>query len=484
MSRRSADDSIFDPSLANFRTRLVPTSQVIDLLTVSHAQEKIEEFRRAMVRGDSFPPISGIRLGRRIIVADGHKRFSAYRGLDRSHLWVEIWPLHRWLSDQAGQTRKTIRRLLKAFQEIRHQGHRSHEARDLLGGMARHHQRIISSFCHLARCRILRVRQGLRQTTKRCFDSIACRLLSMASRLAKHLPRPLLAQCGTTLGILAYHVLRSHRRTSLQNLETALGRQFDSRRRRQIARASFANLMRTSTLLLGSDRLVDGEILKLVDYNSSFLEHALSIYRRGRGLITCTVHFGDWELGAQLLGSMGIPLLIEPCAGEGEVSLFRRNSRVARLLWRLRGTTGNQKAEAVSGLVSRVAQGGAAACIVDLNGSFRMPGDWIDFMGMPSYSKTSVGRIASSTQAPILFCWCLPLSGGRGRFEGVEVDYPPEASPSEISRLCLETAERVVKQYPELWLWCYRKWRRRPTPELAGYPAYSKYRKIEAVTFR
>ena len=478
MPRRSADDYTFDPSLANFRTWLVPTSSVVDLLTVSHAQERIEEFREAMIRGDSFPPISGIRLGRRIFVADGHKRFSAYRELGRSHLHVEIWPLRRWLLDQGRQLRKTGSRLVTALLEVSRGGVASREARDLFGGIVRHYKRIAASLLELARRQSKPARKQLWQMARVCSDPVVGLLLSVAARVATHLPRPFIARLGSTLGLLAYHLLRGHRQTSLQNLEATLGTRFDARQRGRIAKASFSNLMRTSTLLLGSRRLADGGIQDFIDYDPGFLEHFLSTYRRGRGLITCCIHFGDWELLGQIGGLLGVPLVIEPCAGEGEVSVLRRNSRVEQLLWSLRATTGNRMAESVSELVSIVAQGRAACCLVDLNGSSRLPGDWIDFMGLASYTKNSVGKIASRTRAPILFCWCLPQSGGRSLFGGVEVDYPANATPSEISRLCLQTAEQLVEQYPELWLWCYRKWRRRPTPALAGYPAYSKYREL------
>jgi hypothetical protein len=98
----------FDPALAEFPTRVVPVDRVLDLLGVSHAPERIAAYRRAMEGGEVFPPISVIRLGRRFVIADGHKRFSACRQLRVHEVVVEVWTVRRCLRDQWRQlARKT-----------------------------------------------------------------------------------------------------------------------------------------------------------------------------------------------------------------------------------------------------------------------------------------------------------------------------------------------------------------------------------------
>ena len=99
----------FDPVLATAPTRVLPLDAVVDLLEVTHAPERIAEYRRAMQRGERFPPISVVRLGGRFLVADGHKRFSAYRSLPITEIVVEVWTLRRWRRDQWRQLRtKTV----------------------------------------------------------------------------------------------------------------------------------------------------------------------------------------------------------------------------------------------------------------------------------------------------------------------------------------------------------------------------------------
>jgi hypothetical protein len=98
----------FNPALAAFPTRRVPITAVVDLLPVSHAPERIDAYRHAMECGERFPPISVVRVAGRLLIADGHKRFSAYRSLPVTEIVVEVWTKRRWLRDQRGQfLRKT-----------------------------------------------------------------------------------------------------------------------------------------------------------------------------------------------------------------------------------------------------------------------------------------------------------------------------------------------------------------------------------------
>lgn len=102
--------SCFDATRAEFPTRVLPVEDVVDPLPLSHAPERIEQYRAAMASGDRFPPIAVVRIGRRFFVADGHKRFSAFRALNGTEILVEVWTIRRWLRDQWGQFAHTTSR--------------------------------------------------------------------------------------------------------------------------------------------------------------------------------------------------------------------------------------------------------------------------------------------------------------------------------------------------------------------------------------
>ena len=105
----------FDPLRADLPVRRVPVARVIDLLEVSHAPDRVDAYRAAMLAGERFPPIAVLPFAGRYWLADGHKRWSAYRTLGAPAVLVELWTPRRWLRDQGRQVGATGRRLGRAF---------------------------------------------------------------------------------------------------------------------------------------------------------------------------------------------------------------------------------------------------------------------------------------------------------------------------------------------------------------------------------
>jgi hypothetical protein len=112
----------FDAARAEFATRRVPLAALVDPLAgIPHAPDRIDAYRAAMARGERFPPVSVVRLFGRNFVCDGHKRLTAFRSFGSADVIVEVWPLGRWLADQARQARqnaaKNRRILSKVFRD-------------------------------------------------------------------------------------------------------------------------------------------------------------------------------------------------------------------------------------------------------------------------------------------------------------------------------------------------------------------------------
>jgi hypothetical protein len=96
----------FDPALAAARTIVVARDRIVDPLAHRpHDAARIDQYRRDMLAGARFPPISVVRWGSRYLVADGHKRLAASAALGLADLCVERWTWRRWAADQGRQVR-------------------------------------------------------------------------------------------------------------------------------------------------------------------------------------------------------------------------------------------------------------------------------------------------------------------------------------------------------------------------------------------
>lgn len=138
----------FDPGLARHPTRELAVSEVVDLLDVTHAPDQIEIYRQRMAAGDRFPPVSVILVGPWVLVADGHKRFSAFRTFSPATVVVEVWPLYRWLGNQVQQLLRNAR---KNASIVRLLFTDPPEARRLAGTTLAHWRRVAVSLSRRAR---------------------------------------------------------------------------------------------------------------------------------------------------------------------------------------------------------------------------------------------------------------------------------------------------------------------------------------------
>jgi hypothetical protein len=141
--------SPFDLTLARFPILQLPVDEVIDLLHITHAPDRIAQYRESMQRGDLFPPVSVIRLGGRYFLADGHKRFNAYRGVRGRHINVEVWTRRHWIADQWRQLVNRSRLQLSLLRHSTHDPRARTQALNLIGFTLSHWRRIATSLLRL-----------------------------------------------------------------------------------------------------------------------------------------------------------------------------------------------------------------------------------------------------------------------------------------------------------------------------------------------
>jgi KDO2-lipid IV(A) lauroyltransferase len=98
----------------------------------------------------------------------------------------------------------------------------------------------------------------------------------------------------------------------------------------------------------------------------------------------------------------------------------------------------------------------------------RREGIFVDFMGSPASTHTSVARLSLATGSPIAFVYSVPEPRGlRFRVEITDVVRPrPDADEdTEIFRMTQRLTsdlERVIRKYPEHWLWTQKRWKTYP----------------------
>ena len=116
----------------------------------------------------------------------------------------------------------------------------------------------------------------------------------------------------------------------MANLGVAFGDSLSQNQKRRLARRAFRNFTEAALGLFWSPRITPELIDQFVEIQG--LEHIRAARAAGRGIVICSSHYGNWELGTLILGFKGVPLTM--------VTEPTRNPAIEALITRLRTASG------------------------------------------------------------------------------------------------------------------------------------------------
>lgn len=288
-------------------------------------------------------------------------------------------------------------------------------------------------------------------------------------------PRSVVLGFASNLGWLAYYILREERRVADSNVEFVFGDSKTPTEKRRIARMALRTLARNLAGLFWGSRLSKENIRRYVEIDDENWKWFEQVRARGRGTIIITPHYGDWEMGSLAAGFLGAPYKT--------VTESFKNPEAEALVSRLRSISGHTTVpprHAVVKLFKALKRGETIGVLVDVNGRRGRGGVWLDFFGLPVFNAATVADLAVRTGATIIFAVSHPLPNFRTRLVfGPEVEHvctgDVEKDSAATNQRCLDLCADLIRKNPEHWLWTYKRWKRRPSPEMGRYPYYSKY---------
>jgi KDO2-lipid IV(A) lauroyltransferase len=227
--------------------------------------------------------------------------------------------------------------------------------------------------------------------------------------------------------------------------------------------------------LFWAPRITGANIGRFVEVDESNRRWFYQIQGRGNGVIFITPHYGDWELMSLASGFLGAPYTT--------VMESTKNPALEQAVSRLRSLSGHTTVQprfAVVKLFKAVTRGGTVAVLVDVNARRGRGGVWLDFFGLKVFNTSAVAELAMRTGAAIVFAASHPLPDRRVRIQfgpEIAVDNTGDKDRDVLttSQRCLDECAKLIRGNPEHWLWTYKRWKRRPSPDVGKYPFYSKY---------
>jgi KDO2-lipid IV(A) lauroyltransferase len=240
------------------------------------------------------------------------------------------------------------------------------------------------------------------------------------------------------------------RKTALQNLEMA-----DLPDGERIANGVFRSIERVIVAFAQFPKITRQNVGEWIRYEG--LENFQSALALGRGVLVATAHLGNWELSAFAHAWMTAPMNI--------VVRPLDNPRIDELVEKRRALSGNriiEKKDAARGILRALAANEAVGILIDQNTTLDQ-GVFVDFFGVKACAGNAFVKLAHHSGAPVVPGFALWSESER---KYVLHFYPPIEMTGDVledTQRIHALLEKVIREYPDQWLWIHRRWKTRPT---------------------
>ena len=264
-------------------------------------------------------------------------------------------------------------------------------------------------------------------------------------------------------------VLSKLKATGMRNLEIAFPEK-NIAERAAILRGTFENLGRVLGDLSQFHKYDRERLAELIDYELDDTSRELYEHQQeGQGVLITTGHLGNWEMLV-----LGFAALYEP------ISYLARpldNPMLDDMLNEKRTRFGNNPISKTNSamLAARILRdGGILGVLADVN-AHPKEGVFVSFFGKPACTSSGAAMLARRSNALIFPTFCVwEKEKRRYRFVHGSVIKPAHTGDRKqdiIATTAAYTAEieKLIRQYPEQWMWIHKRWKTRPPGQPSPY---------------
>lgn len=283
------------------------------------------------------------------------------------------------------------------------------------------------------------------------------------------LPRGAAIRIATWILLVVPKVLPKLRRTGLRNLEIAFPEKTVAERE-TILRGTFRNLGRVLGDLSQIRKYTRERLGQLIDFNLD--DESKSVYemqKAGQGILITTGHLGNWEMLV-----LGFAALYEP------ISYLARpldNPKLDDMLNERRTIFGNtpiNKKNSARLAIAILKNGGILGILSDVNAQ-QKEGVFVPFFGVPACTSSGAAVMAIRSNALIYPTFCVWDERSK-RYQFVHGSLLTPADSGDRKQDIVDTTaaftaeiEKIIREYPDQWMWIHRRWKTRPRGEKEMY---------------
>jgi KDO2-lipid IV(A) lauroyltransferase len=182
----------------------------------------------------------------------------------------------------------------------------------------------------------------------------------------------------------------------------------------------------------------------------------------GKGIIILAPHIGCWEVVGQSIADENF----KRSNGEQRMTVMYRPARQAWLDEIIRASRETPSMQTVPADLSgvrqtlRVLKGGGIIGLLPDQVPPEGMGTWSNVFGKPAYTMTMAAKLAQTTKAIAVLCWCERLSFGRGyRMFTQVLNLDLSADLDGVVQQINDGVEVAIRALPSQYLWGYARYK-------------------------
>ncbi|MEK6727107.1 MAG: lysophospholipid acyltransferase family protein [Candidatus Omnitrophota bacterium] len=284
--------------------------------------------------------------------------------------------------------------------------------------------------------------------------------LGLCSLIIKIIPERYLYGFARKITFLGYIFAVKQRKTALESLSAAFGREKSADEISQIAKDCFTYMARSAVELMF---LIDKPQLLKKRIHLMNKEHLDEALVKGNGVILISAHFGNFPLLLAKLSLEGYKAsgIMRPMRDERVEKIFVKK----RQKYNVKTIYSQPRSVCVEMVIRTLRNNEVVFIPIDQN--FGTGGVFVDFFGQKAATATGPVVLAQRTKAALLPCFIIRQPDDTHRIvfepqlELEEGKTPQETVLINIQRLT-NIIESYIRKYPAEWGWIHRRWKSKP----------------------
>lgn len=295
-------------------------------------------------------------------------------------------------------------------------------------------------------------------------------VVSLLLGFLRVLPRRAAVALSISVARLGYWLLGGLRKAGMRSLAIAYPAMAADEQQRML-RGTFESLGRVLGEVSQFPKYSKEKMASMVDFTlDEYTQHLYDqIKREKRGVIITTGHLGNWELLVQTFAVWHEPMsyLARPID----------NPLIEDLTVAMRTRFGNtplNKTNSARTALRLLREGAIVGVLADVN-AHPKEGVFVPFFDVSACTTAGPATLAIRTNALLFPIFCVyDREAGKYKIVHGQAVEPANTGDREADIVATTAAytaeiEKIIRQYPDQWLWIHKRWKSRPKGEPSLY---------------